>query len=64
MIHCIWRIHLGILPRFFQYLMRRHIVSKWGTQIGGHIVSKCKEDEFEGVGITNFGFIEEISDVS
>ena len=33
-------------------------------QIGGHIVSKCKEDEFEGVGITNFGFIEEISDVS
>ena len=33
-------------------------------QIGGHIVSKCKEDEFEGVGITNFGFIEEILDVS
>ena len=33
-------------------------------QIGGHIVSKCKEDEFEGVGITNFGFIEEILDIS
>ena len=33
-------------------------------QIGGHIVSKCKEYEFEGVGITNFGFIEEILDVS
>ena len=30
---------------------------------GGHIVSKCKKDEFEGVGITNFGFIEEIPDV-
>ena len=30
--------------------------------MGGHIVSKCKKDEFEGVGVTNFGFIEEIPD--
>ena len=33
-------------------------------QIGGYVVSKWKEDEFEGVGVTNFGFMEEILDVS
>ena len=33
-------------------------------QIGGHVVFKCKEDKFEGVGVTNFEFMEEISDVS
>ena len=33
-------------------------------QMGEHDVSKCKEDEFEGVGVPNFGFVEEISDVS
>ena len=26
----------------------------WGG--GGYVVSKCKEDEFEGVGVTNFGY--------
>ena len=31
--------------------------------MGGHIVSRCKEDEFEGVGVTNFGFIEGIPNV-
>ena len=36
---------------------------KTQKQMGGHFVSKCKEDEFEGVGVTNFGFIEEIPDV-
>ena len=29
-------------------------------QMGEHVVSKCKEDEFEEVGVTNFGFMEEI----
>ena len=24
--------------------------------MGGYVVSKCKEDEFEGVGVTNFGY--------
>ena len=33
-------------------------------QIGKHIVTKCKEDEFEGIGVTNFRFMEEIPDVS
>ena len=32
-------------------------------QMRGHIVSRCKEDKFEGVGVTNFGFIEGIPDV-
>ena len=32
--------------------------------MGGQAVSKRKEDEFKGVGVTNFGFIEKISDVS
>ena len=30
----------------------------------GHIVSKCKEDEFEGIDVTNFEFMEDISDIS
>ena len=33
-------------------------------QIGRHLVSKCKEDEFQGASVTNFRFMEEISDVS
>ena len=33
-------------------------------QIGRHYASKCKEDEFEGINFPNFGFMEEISDVS
>ena len=33
-------------------------------QMGGHVVSKWKEDEFEGVTVTNLGFVEEISDNS
>ena len=33
-------------------------------QMGGHVVSKCKEDKFEGDNVTNFGFVEEILDVS
>ena len=31
-------------------------------QIGGFVVSKCKKDEFEGVGITNFEFTGKISE--
>ena len=30
----------------------------------GHIVSKCKEDEFEGIDATNFEFMEDISEIS
>lgn len=33
-------------------------------QMGIHVVSKRKEDKFEGVGVTKFRFVEEISDVS
>ena len=33
-------------------------------KIGGHVVSECKEGEFEGIGVVDFGFMEEISDVS
>ena len=33
-------------------------------EMGGHVVTRCKEDEFEGVGITNFGFVENNSNVS
>ena len=33
-------------------------------RIGGHIVSEYKDDEFEGISIANFGYMEEISDVS
>ena len=32
-------------------------------QMGGNVVSKCEEDKLEGVAVTNFGFVEEISDV-
>ena len=32
-------------------------------QMGGHVVSKCKEDKFEGDNVTNFGFVKEISDL-
>ena len=28
-----------------------------------NVVSKRKKDEFEGVGVTNFGFMEKMSDV-
>ena len=31
-------------------------------QMEGHVVYKCKEDEFEGIGVTNFGFTEESLD--
>ena len=31
--------------------------------MGGHVVSKRKEDEFEGASATNFRFMEEMSDV-
>ena len=30
----------------------------------GHVVSKRKEDEFEEVGVNNFRFMEEMSDVA
>ena len=30
MIHCIWRMHLGILVGFLRYLMKRKFRSKWG----------------------------------
>ena len=33
-------------------------------QMGGHVVSKCKEEEFEDISVTNFRFMEEILDVS
>ena len=59
MIQCIWRMPLGILVGFFGYLMKRKFKSKWG----GHVVSKRKEDEFEGVSVTNFRFVEEMLDV-
>ena len=32
-------------------------------QIGGHVVSNCKENEFEGISVTNFEFMEEILDI-
>ena len=31
--------------------------------MGGHVVAKCKEDELEGVSVTDFRFVEEIPDV-
>ena len=31
--------------------------------MGGHVVSKRKEDEFEDVSVTNFRFVEEMLDV-
>ena len=33
-------------------------------QIEGHVVSKCKENEFKGTSVTNFRYMEEISDIS
>ena len=32
--------------------------------MGGHAVSKCMEDQFEGVSVTSFRFMEEMLDVS
>ena len=55
MIHCIWRILARVLRVFNE--------QKILEQIGRHIVSKCKMDEFEGVCVTNFRFMEEILDV-
>ena len=82
MIHCIWRMRLGILLEFFRYLMKRKFRSKWRdilsecncTRTQNQLVrkwtlnhlaklAKRKEDEFEDVGVTNFGFMEELSDV-
>ena len=33
-------------------------------QMGGHVFSNCKEDEFEGISVTNFRFTKESLDVS
>ena len=33
MIHCIWRMPLGILVGFFRYLMKRKFKSKWGDML-------------------------------
>ena len=33
MIHCIWRIRLGILPGLLRYLMREKFRSKWGVML-------------------------------
>ena len=33
MIHCIWRMRLGILVGFFRYLMKRKFKSKWGDML-------------------------------
>ena len=51
MVHRVWRIRLAILLGFLWYLIRRKFRSKWAE----HVASKCKEDEFEGIGVTNFG---------
>ena len=40
---------------------------KWKENLGpnkGYVVSECKEDDFEGIGVAIFGFMEEISNVS
>ena len=50
----------GNLARFVPVFDQEKIQEK----MGGHVVSKRKEDEFKGLGVTNFGFIEKISDVS
>ena len=39
-----------VLPVFNQ--------EKIQEKVGGHVVSKCKEDEFQGISVTNFGFME------
>ena len=49
---------MGILAGFLRYLMKR----KARGRIGGHIVSEYKDNEFEGISIANFGYMEEISD--
>ena len=33
MIHCVWKIHLGVLLGFFRYLMKRKFRSKWGDML-------------------------------
>ena len=50
---------LGNLARILPVFNEKKIQE----QIGGHVVSKCKNGEFEGVSITNFGFTEEILDI-
>ena len=37
---------------------------KTEEQIRRHVASKRKEDEFEGISVKNFGFIEDILEVS
>ena len=49
MAHCSWRIRLGSLAGFFQYLLKKKIQE----QIRGYVVSKCKEDEYEDIGVAN-----------
>ena len=49
MAHCSWRIRLGSLAGFFQYLLKKKIQE----QIRGYVVSKCKEDEYEDIDIAN-----------
>ena len=49
MAHCSWRIRLGSLAGFFQYLLKKNIQE----QIRGYVVSKCKEDEYEDIDIAN-----------
>ena len=60
MIHCVWMMHLGIFIGFLQYLMKRKSRSKCCR---GHVVSKCKDNEFEGIVVIKFGFMEESWDV-
>ena len=33
-------------------------------QIGSHAASKCKEERFEFINVTHFGFVKELSDFS
>ena len=49
MAHCSWRIRLGSLAGFFQYLLKKKIQE----QIRGYVISKCKEDEYEDIDIAN-----------
>ena len=60
MINRVWRICLGILGGFFPYLMRR---KKNSGANGGHVVFKYKNDEFEGIVVINFRFMEKNLDV-
>ena len=57
-------------PLYLEYLFRNlaRVLTvfneeKIQEQMGRHVVSKCKEDEFEGAGVANFEFIKEIPDV-